>query len=153
MKIYKSTVGEIKTVYDKTNPIPKVKISCSEDSVETLREIIQVNFPGMISHREFMLILLLNRANNTMGWSLISVGGITGTVVDPKIVFQFAITGNASGIILCHNHPSGNLIPSRADDQITDKMVKAGKLLDINVLDHIIITDEDYYSYADEGRL
>ncbi|MBU7569297.1 MAG: JAB domain-containing protein [Flavobacterium sp.] len=98
-------------------------------------------------------ILLLNRSNQVLGISHLSTGGTSGTVVDPKQVFAVALKANASGIILAHNHPSGSLCPSDADDKITHKLYKAGKLLDIEVLDHLIITKEGYYSFAETGRL
>jgi DNA repair protein RadC len=83
----------------------------------------------------------------------VSHGGISGTVVDPKRVFKTAVEQGASGIILCHNHPSGNLNPSQQDLDITRKLVAAGKLLEINVLDHIIVSIQGYYSFADEGKM
>ncbi len=98
-------------------------------------------------------ILLLNRSNQVLGISHLSTGGTSGTVVDPKQVFAVALKANASGIILAHNHPSGSLCSSDADDKITQKLYKAGKLLDIEVLDHLIITKEGYYSFAETGRL
>jgi len=88
-----------------------------------------------------------------MGYYLLSMGGIAGTVVDPKLVFQCALLSCAESIILCHNHPSTNLTPSEADHAITKKIAKAGKLLDITLLDHIIITENSYYSFADHGNL
>lgn len=98
-------------------------------------------------------VLLLNRSNQVLGIFHLSTGGTSGTIVDPKQVFAVALKTNASGIILAHNHPSGSLCPSDADDKITQKLYKAGKLLDIEVLDHLIITREGYYSYAESGRL
>lgn len=98
-------------------------------------------------------ILVLNRSNQVLGISHLSTGGTSGTVVDPKQVFALALKANASAIILAHNHPSGNLCPSDADDKITNKLYKAGKLLDIEVLDHLIITRDGYYSFAESGRL
>ena len=81
------------------------------------------------------------------------MGGIAGTVVDPKIIFKFALDFMASSIILCHNHPSGNNQPSEADNRLTKKIKEAGNLLDIMVLDHLIIADQCFYSFADEGKL
>lgn len=98
-------------------------------------------------------ILVLNRSNQVLGISHLSTGGTSGTVVDPKQVFAVALKANASAIILAHNHPSGNLYPSDADDKITNKLYKAGKLLDIEFLDHLIITKDGYYSFAESGRL
>lgn len=98
-------------------------------------------------------ILLLDRSNKVLGICEISSGGISGTVVDAKLVFVAALKAHASKIILCHNHPSGNLKPSSQDISLTRNLEKAGEFLDIPVLDHIIITMESYYSFADEGLL
>ena len=92
--------------------------------------------------------MLLNRANKVLGIFEVSSGGSTGTVADPKLVFAAAIKANACGIILAHNHPSGNLQPSQADIDLTKKMKEGGKLLEIQILDHVIITTEGYYSFA-----
>lgn len=96
-------------------------------------------------------ILLLNRANKIIEPMRVSEGGLTGTVVDPRVIFRKAIEKNAVSLILCHNHPSGNTKPSEADLQITRKMKEAGKMIDIQVLDHIIVSDSGYYSFAEEG--
>lgn len=98
-------------------------------------------------------VLLLNRNNIVLGIYQVSKGGIAGTVVDPKLIFGVALKSVASSIILAHNHPSGNLKPSPEDLRITKKLVEAGKVLEIQVLDHLIITDIGYYSFADEGLL
>lgn len=105
-----------------------------------------------LSHEEFH-VLHLNRANHFIGKSLISKGGITGTVADPRLIFRYALDHLSTGIILCHNHPSGNLTPSEQDIKLTKKMVEAGKILEIPVLDHIIVTDKTYFSFADEGLM
>lgn len=105
-----------------------------------------------LTYEEFW-ILLLNRSNKVISKYQVSKGGVTGTVVDPKMVFKKAVDCMASGIILCHNHPSGNLTPSDADISLTRKMTDAGRLLDIQVLDHLIIAGEKYYSFADEGKM
>lgn len=98
-------------------------------------------------------MLFLNRANKVLGYYLISVGGITGTVVDTRSIFQTALKANACSIILAHNHPSGNPLPSDADKLITRKLKEAGEVLDINLLDHLILLPEGYTSMADEGML
>ncbi|MEO6882513.1 MAG: DNA repair protein RadC [Bacteroidia bacterium] len=98
-------------------------------------------------------ILLLNRSNKIIGKQNISKGGIAGTVVDAKIIFKHAIDQLAESIILCHNHPSGNLQPSKEDIFITKKISDAGKLVDVKVLDHIIVAETGYYSFADEGKM
>ncbi|MEM9921563.1 MAG: DNA repair protein RadC [Bacteroidota bacterium] len=105
-----------------------------------------------LPHEEFW-ILLLNRANRLIGKEQISAGGVSGTVVDGKMVFQKAIHQLASAIILCHNHPSGNLKPSRADIDITRKLKSGGQQLDVKVIDHLIVSSEGYFSFADEGIL
>lgn len=94
-------------------------------------------------------VLLLNTANKVLGISDISTGGVSSTVADPRIVFTTALKANASKIILAHNHPSGNLRPSQSDTDLTIKMKEAGRFLDIMVLDHLIITNEGYYSISD----
>lgn len=105
-----------------------------------------------LSTEEFW-VLLLSRSNEVIGSEQISSGGVSGTVVDPKVVFKKALDKFASGIILVHNHPSGNLKPSGADLKITEKIKEAGNLLEINVLDHIIVANRNYFSFADEGIL
>lgn len=105
-----------------------------------------------LPHEEFW-ILLLNRANKVVAREQISLGGVAGTVVDAKVVFRKAIEGMASSIILVHNHPSGNLQPSRQDIDLTKKLKKAGETLDIAVLDHLIIAESGYYSFADESLI
>ncbi len=105
-----------------------------------------------LGHEEFW-ILLLNKANRLIGRERISSGGTAGTVVDAGIVFRKAILAGASALILAHNHPSGNLTPSDADIRLTRKLVEAGRLLDMPVLDHLIIAAHRYYSFADEGRM
>lgn len=103
-------------------------------------------------HEEFW-ILFLNRSNKVINRMKLSQGGISGTVTDVRIVMKKAIEYLASGIIVCHNHPSGNLNPSESDSKITQKIKEAGILMDIQLLDHLIISDKDYYSFADNGLL
>jgi len=105
-----------------------------------------------LNHEEFW-ILLLSRNNKVIAKELISKGGLSGTVADPKIIFNVALLHQASSIILAHNHPSGNLKPSQQDIDLTKKLHQAGKILDINVFDHLIITDDGFLSFADEGLL
>lgn len=123
----------------------KDKITSSADAYHSL-------LPNMqdLNTEEFW-ILLLNRQNEVIQTKQISTGGVAGTVVDPKIIFKHALQHLATGIILSHNHPSGNLKPSKADISITKKIRAAGDNLDIKVLDHIIISDSSYFSFADEG--
>jgi DNA repair protein RadC len=103
-------------------------------------------------HEEFW-ILFLNRSNKVINRMKLSQGGISGTVTDVRIVMKKAIEYLSSGIIVCHNHPSGNLNPSESDSKITQKIKEAGNLMDIQLLDHLIISDKDYYSFADNGLL
>ena len=126
------------------NPVLK-KISSSHDAYLLLSPII-----GDLQNEEFW-ILLLNRANQVIRKERISVGGVSGTVVDAKIIFSRALACLASSIILAHNHPSGQTRPSEEDIRVTKKITEAGKSLDIRVLDHLIIGSEKYYSFADEG--
>jgi DNA repair protein RadC len=123
-------------------------LQCSKDAYD----LMLPNWTD-IEYTESFYVILLNRRNNVLGVSKISVGSLTGTVVDPKKVFQIALKANAAGVILAHNHPSGNTLPSKSDSEITKKCVEAGKFLDMSVLDHIIATRAGYFSFADEGLL
>lgn len=143
-------LAEIAVSY-KTKQKSKIKISNS-------REVFDVVFPlfdkQTIEFQEQFYLLLLNFSNRVLGWIKLSTGGTAGTVVDPKIVFSIALKTNASGIILAHNHPSGNLMPSQSDQSLTKKIQEAGRLLDIKLLDHLIVTSEErYYSFEDEGTI
>ena len=102
---------------------------------------------------EVFAVFFLNRSNKINHFEIISEGGMTGTVADPRIILKKSLEHDAVSIILCHNHPSGNLTPSRADEEITKKIKDAAQAIDINVLDHIIVSDEGFYSFADEGIL
>jgi DNA repair protein RadC len=102
---------------------------------------------------ESFVVVYLNRANHIIRQEIISEGGITGTVADPRIILKKALDYHAVSIILCHNHPSGNLKPSKADEQLTNKIKNAAAFLDIQVMDHIIVSEEGYYSFADEGLM
>lgn len=123
------------------------KITSSKSVYDIMQPII-----GELPHEEFW-VLYLSNSNKVMYKSQLSKGGITGTVVDSRIVFKTAFEQNAVSIILCHNHPSGILQASDADKQITRKIKEAGKLLEINILDHLIITNSGYLSLADEGMM
>jgi DNA repair protein RadC len=98
-------------------------------------------------------VVFLNRANKINHFEIVSEGGITGTVADPRIILKKALEENAVSLILCHNHPSGNLRPSRADEELTAKIKEAARFLDIKVMDHVIVSEEGYFSFADEGIL
>ena len=127
--------------------VKKEKITTSKDVADIFQPIL-----GDYPHEEFW-ILLLNRANKIIDKKQISSGGVSGTVVDSKMLFREAIQHLASSIILCHNHPSGNIKPSEADIKLTKQLKEAGKFLEIPVLDHIIITDKSFFSFADEGMM
>jgi DNA repair protein RadC len=124
-----------------------LKVGSSRDAFQCL----QSDFADL-NHEEFWM-LLLNRANHVRSKHLISKGGQSGTVADPKIIFKTALEHQAAYIILAHNHPSGNLKPSNEDLKLTKKLVEAGKLLDLLVVDHLILSDHAYYSFCDEGLI
>ena len=104
------------------------------------------------SHEVFAVVFM-NRANKINHFEVMSKGGLTQTIVDPRLIFKKAFEVDATSIILCHNHPSGSLRPSRQDEELTEKLRNAGKLIDIQVVDHLIVSDEGYYSFADEGLM
>ncbi len=146
-----SLIAEIEVHY-KTNVRAKDRpqIKSSKDAYEVMRSIWDDNKIDLLEQSKLML---LNRANRVLGIVDLSTGGVAGTVVDPKIVFATALKANSSSIILAHNHPSGSLTPSDADIELTKQMSKAGRLLSLPVRDHLIITRDSYYSFADEWSL
>jgi DNA repair protein RadC len=125
----------------------RLKVTASSD-------VFELFYPHLadLSHEEFW-VLLLNRSNRVIEKRKISQGGISGTVTDIRLILKFAIEGLASSIILCHNHPSGNLQPSEADKQITGKLKESAEIMDLKLLDHIIIAGRQYYSFADENKV
>lgn len=125
--------------------VERAKITSSKSIFQIMQPII-----GELPHEEFWIVYL-NNSNKVISKSQLSKGGITGTLVDVRIVFKTALEMGATGLILCHNHPSGTLIPSDADKQITRKLKLAGDSLEIKVLDHLIVTESSYYSFVDEG--
>ena len=145
-------VAEIELIYkSKVKASDRPKVTTSHDAFKLFKQNWDENKIELV---EQFKVLFLNRANKALAIYELSTGGMTGTVADPKIVFAAALKLTACNIILCHNHPSGNLKPSRADEELTQKMKEAGKYLDLPVIDHIIIIAEDgYYSFADEGLL
>lgn len=147
-KIY-NQISEIELTYTrKVKASERPKITSSQDAYALFRE----NWNDLtINLCEEFKILLLDRNNHCMGIVPISKGGVSGTYVDPKLVFATALKARACGIILGHNHPSGNKTPSEADKCLTSKLVKGGKYLDITILDHLIITDEGYLSFANKN--
>jgi DNA repair protein RadC len=143
-------LAEVKVSY-RSRQNPKIRVANSKEVFDILYPLYD---QSLIEYQELFFLLLLNRANSVLGWIKLSSGGTSGTVVDPKIVFAIALQTNTSGIILSHNHPSGNLKPSQGDIAMTKKINNAGHLLEIKLLDHIIVNNEGvYYSFADEGML
>jgi DNA repair protein RadC len=122
-------------------------ITCSRDAYDILLPLFED-----LKHEEFW-VLLLNRANKVVRKEKISTGGVAGTIVDNKIILKLALEALASGMVLAHNHPSGNLKPSQADINLTKQIKQAAQLLEVNLVDHLIVTDHGYYSFADEGIL
>ena len=146
-------VAEVSLIYvTKVKPSDRLAVKCSRDAHKIFFDSWN---QSTIEHKESFKMLLLNRANKVLGITTISEGGLSGTVTDVRLIFQYAIKGNASGIIVAHNHPSGNSNPSDSDQKITQKIKEAGNLLDIQLLDHIIVTPEMdlYRSLADEGQI
>jgi DNA repair protein RadC len=144
-----NVVNEVKMTYSRKGNSEKI-ITCSEDSESVFREHFDKD---EIDYREAFFVMLLNNSNRVLGICEISKCGISSTVVDARMIFQAALLANTTQIILCHNHPSGNTSPSSPDISITEKISKGGKLLEIRVLDHIIITSDSYYSFADNGKI
>ncbi|MDX9883101.1 MAG: JAB domain-containing protein [Prolixibacteraceae bacterium] len=147
--LLKSTLAEIEISYNPTYKVSELPMVDSSNKAYTFLKDI---FPSL-SYREYFYILCLSRSNKALGYSQISMGGISGTVTDVRIIMQTALKSNASAIILAHNHPSGNLQPSESDKKVTGKIKEAGQLLEITVLDHLILTSETYLSFADEGLM
>lgn len=141
--------SEIRVSYTNENR-EKIRVHGSDSAY---RILLSCWDKSTIELQEEFKVLLLNRANRVLGVNSVSKGGVAGTLVDPKLVFSVSLKCNASAIILVHNHPSGNLNPSTNDKQLTKKLKNAGDFLDIKVLDHLIITPEGYFSFADEGLL
>ncbi len=146
-ELLNSTLCEIEISYKpkyKASELPKVVTSA--DAYGYLKDV----FPNL-DYREYFYILCLNRNNKVLGYCQISAGGLCGTIADVRMIMQTALKSSACSLVISHNHPSGNLIPSEADKDLTKKIREAGKVLDIAVLDHLIITSESYFSFADEG--
>lgn len=145
-----SKAAEIKVVYKtKVAASDRPRITCSQNAVDVLRPF----YEDYMELKEAFHVIYLNRANRVIAVIRISEGSATATTVDPKHVMQPAILLNATGMILCHNHPSGNLKPSEADNHLTSTMKSICKMFDIQLLDHIILTLESFYSYADEAEI
>ena len=148
MKEYKTNLKLFELKKIQTN-FPNVKITKSKEGYEFIR-----NFYGDdIEIFESVFALFLNNANNTIGYAKISQGGITGTVVDVRIIAKYAVESMATSVIIAHNHPSGKTIPSEVDNNITKSLEEGLKILGIHLIDHLIITKNSYYSYQDEGTI
>jgi len=142
---------EVELIYKlKVKPSQRPKIESSQDIYNILKQVWDQTKIEMV---EEFKVIYLNRANRVIGLYDVSSGGISGTVADPRLILAAALKSLAVSIVLSHNHPSGNLKPSRADQDLTIKIKEAAKYHDIGVLDHIIISSEAYYSFADEGLL
>ena len=127
--------------------IASAKLSSSKNVFELMQPLL-----GDLEHEEFWVLLLNNANTLKYKWQL-SIGGITATLVDVRLIFKKALEIGATSMILCHNHPSGNLTPSQSDILLTKKVIKGAHLLDVKILDHVIVTEKSFYSFADEGNL
>ena len=139
-------INEVEIVYKRKNSA-KPKFNSSRQAYKILYPF----FEGIIDHKESFKILLCDNRNRILGVHHLSEGGLTGTVVDIRIIAQSIILSNARSVILAHNHPSGNLKPSEQDKNVTNKIKNMCELLGVNLLDHIILTSENHFSFADEG--
>lgn len=149
MKAATNYLNEITIQYEK-KLFGNFAVKTSKDAEIIAREIYAIT-GSKIEVKEYFFILLINRAHGVLGFVKLSEGGICGTLVDTRLAFASALKGLATGIILLHNHPSGNVNPSETDIQLTRKFRKIGELHDIAILDHIIITATGYYSFEDNG--
>lgn len=131
----------------RVSPLQKTSIRSSSELVDFLKATLKDY------SQEMFAVVFLNKSNKINHFEILSKGGMTSTVVDPRLLFKKALDVGATSIILCHNHPSGSLRPSRADEDLTTKLKEAGKYLEIGVLDHLIVSDEGYFSFADEGLM
>lgn len=131
-----------------TNPLREKTLFKQSNDVASYLQTLLKDY-----RHEVFAVLFLNRANKINHFEIVSEGGITGTVADPRIILKKALEEDAVSLILCHNHPSGSLKPSRADEELTHKIKEASKYFDIKVLDHLIVSDDGYFSFADEGLL
>jgi DNA repair protein RadC len=125
----------------------KDQVTKSGDIAEYLRATLEYR------KQEVFAVIFLNRGNRVTHFEIVSEGGLTGTVADPRVILKKALEHEATSLVLCHNHPSGNLRPSKADELLTQKIKQAASFMDIQVMDHIIVSNEGYFSFADEGML
>lgn len=149
-KISRNVIREIKLVSEKTAPTYQTSlIKCSDDANRFIRQF----FESDITLYESVFVLLLDNSSKTIGFAKISQGGVTCSIIDNKIIAKYAIDSLASSVILAHNHPSGNLKPSDNDRTATDKLYQALNLIDVKLIEHLIITEDSYWSFADNGLL
>ena len=148
--IFPTGVFELQVAFFRKT-VSRIKLTQSEDVANYVRD--HVYQKGSIQYVEQFFVLLLDRRNCLYAYKQISSGGISATYTDPKLIFQTALLCHATQIIMVHNHPSGNIQPSLSDIQMTKRLKEVGDLLELPIIDHLIITDEGYYSFADEGRL
>lgn len=149
MKTYKSNLPEISLKLKKGETL-NVQIKCSNDIANVLRQIWDND---SLPIYESVICIFLNRQNRTLGWLKVSQGGISGTVCDVRLILSTALNCLASGIILAHNHPSGNLQPSEQDNKLVKKLNDGASIIDMKLLDSIILTEDSYYSYADNSNI
>lgn len=141
---------EIKISMQKNeNDFENFKINSSRSSYQFFKK----QLGETINVFESVLVIYLDNSLNSLGWLKVSQGGINSSIVDVRLIMGTALKCFATGFIICHNHPSGNLNPSREDKHITEKLKEAGKLLDIQIMDHLIITEDNYFSFADDGMI
>jgi DNA repair protein RadC len=144
-------IAEVELIYkSKVKASKRPQVSSSKGAYDILLKAWDEH---KIEFVEQFKVLFLNKANKVLGIYDVSTGGISGTVADPRIIFAAALKANCCAIIISHNHPSGNLKPSRQDEELTQKIKHGGALLDIRLLDHVIVSNEGFYSFADEGLL
>jgi len=149
----KSRIPEIKISISFDKKIKKselLNIKSAQDSYDIFKRVFNAD---TFDWREEVIILCLNNANNVVGFYKLSSGGMTGAIIDVRMLFTTALQCLATSIILAHNHPSGKLKPSEADKRITKKIIEAGEVMDIKILDHLIINDESFFSFANEGLI
>lgn len=149
-KVKKWFLGEVKIGYHRNEQVQGQQIQSSTDAIRFFRQLMTID---VIEHHEEFWVAYLNRANRVIGFMQVSRGGTHATVVDVKHVLQGAIGSNACGMLVMHNHPSGNLSPSEEDKKLTKKLQQACELFDITMLDHIILTADNSFSFADENML
>lgn len=149
MKTYKGNTPEL-CIGRKKSDAPKVKLTSAAQGYEFFKQIWDED---TLCYSESFMCIFLNRNMTTIGWMKVSSGGLDSCIVDVRMILGAALKCGASAIMMAHNHPSGNLTPSTADDKITNKCKLACDIMDIALVDHMIVTDEGFYSYANEGKL